>query len=314
MEESTSNIESGTIVAVGISVLAVIATAALLKIRNDNESFKLPPLATCTLKEFVASFVTGQVHRLHVKITNDIGPIWRVPVRTYNSIFIVQDPAIARIVMEGDAAHGIPESEKSSRYKQISRIFNGVDSMLTKLTHGQDWEVTRKAVAPSFSMSNLSKMLPELQVKLEQFEDILDAHIAGEKILIDLPEWMIRVTIDVLAASMFRADYGTLQSHSLTRGITDITDVTIPAKESDGQVFVSSVICMSKEYIMQQALRPWRKYKFWDKEVMREVREADKAALTVRDISKKVLDSYRLKYTKEELEADKSILAHLIRR
>ena len=47
---------------------------------------------------------------------------------------------------------------------------------------------------------------------------------------------------------------------------------------------------------------------------MKEIAEADEAALAVYHISKNVLQEYRQRHTKEELEGDKSILAHLIRR
>ena len=47
---------------------------------------------------------------------------------------------------------------------------------------------------------------------------------------------------------------------------------------------------------------------------MKEIAEADDAARAVENLGKRVLEEYRRKHTKEELQEDKSILAHLIRR
>lgn len=47
---------------------------------------------------------------------------------------------------------------------------------------------------------------------------------------------------------------------------------------------------------------------------MREISEADDAARAVQCMGKRVLEEYRRRHTEEELQEDKSILAHLIRR
>ena len=57
-----------------------------------------------------------------------------------------------------------------------------------------------------------------------------------------------------------------------------------------------------------------KRYQFWDKTIMKEISEADDAALSVQNMGKRVLEEYRKKHTEEELQEDKSILAHLIRR
>jgi hypothetical protein len=65
---------------------------------------------------------------------------------------------------------------------------------------------------------------------------------------------------------------------------------------------------------MRSPLKPWRRFLFWDKKVMKEIADAHIAANAVADIGKRLLEEYRAKHTKEELQDDKSILAHLIRR
>ena len=253
---------------------------------------------------------------MHMLLYAENGPVYRLPISTWAPIIIVHDPTVARIIMEGDPAHGIIESEKSPRYSTIEKMTVGVPTMLTKKTFTGNWEATRKAVAPSFSMINLCKALPELQVKLNQFNDILDRHIAQGKQLIDLSSWMIRITIDFLSTSMFDTDFHTLEKLSSENGLIDDADDNSSSTEteSDGQVFIRNVRIVAREFVMKGALAPMRKYKFWDKQIMHDVKEADLACRAIAKISEKVLNNYRNKYTKEELETDKSILAHLIRR
>ena len=300
---------------VGVIVTVIITTILIWKDRNDKNNKRFPAFSTAKFKTFVDSFVTGQVHRLHVQLSAESGLVYRLATGTSYPFIIIHDPALAKIIIEGNHHHGIPESDKSPRYKLLEKLTNGVQTMLTKQSADKTWEPTRKAVAPSFSMMNLSKVIPELQLKLEQFNSILDAHIAQNALFIDLPEWMLRLTIDVLGASMFRKDFRTLQSHSLKTGVSINLDSTIDINvESDGQLFLRSSGITSKEFMMRSPLKPWRKFLFWNRSVMKEIADAYKAADAIADIGKRLLDEYRLKHTEEELQNDKSILAHLIRR
>jgi Cytochrome P450 len=308
-----SNIQFSIVV--GLTVTVIVVSISLWKYRNNKSNRRFPAFASIKFQTFVDSFVTGQVHRLHLKLCTESGLVYRIPTGTWSPFIVIHDPTVARIIIEGSSHHGIPESEKSTRYKLLTRLTNGVQTMLTKQTSERSWEPSRKAVAPSFSNTNLSKVIPELQTKLDQFKDILDAHILQSAILTDFPEWMIRVTIDVLGASMFRTDFQTLQSHSFAVGASANPDPSVvPDVESDGQLFVRSYGIMAKEFMMRSPLQPWRKYLFWNKNVMKEISDANIAAGAVADIGKRLLEGYRLKYSEEELLNDKSILGHLIRR
>lgn len=308
-----SNIQFSVVV--GFIVTILVASISLWKYRNDKNNRRFPSFASIKFQKYIDGFVTGQVHRLHVKLCSENGLIYRLPTGTWSPFIVVHDPTIAKMIIEGDSHHGIPESDKSVRYKILTKLTKGVHTMLTKQTAEGTWESSRKAVAPSFSMMNLIKVIPELQSKLEQFNAILDAHIEQNALLIDLPEWMVRVTIDVLAASMFRTDFRTLQSHSLKTGVSVSPNSSSASDvESDGQLFVRCVGIMSKEFMMRSPLQPWRKFLIWDKKVMKEIADAEIAATAVVDIGKRLLEGYRVEHTKEELEEDKSILGHLIRR
>ena len=304
-------------VALVVGLTVVVITAVFLAVKHHAAKIKetLPPVTAITLRKFIDAFISGQMHRLHISIFDECGAVYRLPIKTWNSVFVVHDPAVARIIMEGDAAHGVPECEKSVRYKIVEKLTNGVATMLTKKTRDRSWEISRKAVAPSFSMMNLYKLLPELQIKLDEFKTILDAHVSQDKTLIDLPKWMIRLTVDVLAASMFDTDFHTLQSHSRENlDFSNSDDREMTDVESDGQLFIQSLDIVARESMMRAPLQPWRKYLFWDKQVMKEVADADQAAAAIEGIGRRVLEGYRAKHTEEDLKENTSILAHLIRR
>lgn len=309
------NIDGTVAHVVGLTV--VIITAIFLAVKHRAERLKetLPPETAITLRHFIDVFISGQMHRLHISMFDECGPIYRLPIKTWNSVFVVHDPTVARIIMEGDTVHSVPECEKSVRYKMMEKLTNGVATMLTKKTHDKSWEISRKAVAPSFSMMNLNKVLPELQSKLDEFNTILDAHVSQDKTLIDLPKWMIRLTVDVLAASMFDTDFHTLKSHcreNLDSSNLDKREMT--NVESDGELFIQSLDIVARECMMRAPLQPWRKYLFWNKQVMKEIADAERAVEAIEGIGQRVLEGYRAKHTEADLMENTSILAHLIRR
>lgn len=224
-------------VTVVVTLTVIAASIAYFKHLTAKYNEKLPPATTAPFKTFVNSFALGQVHRLHFKLCTGM-TVFRVPLLFYN-VFIVADPSVARILIEGDSKLGIPESEKSNRYVSVAKLTKGVHSMLTRRTHDGIWDISRKFVAGSFSNTNLYKVLPELQVKLDQLNGVLDNHVVENKTLMNLPDWMIRVTMDVLAASMFSADFRTLESHSCGKGASHHT-VQHRRQNSFYRVFLST--------------------------------------------------------------------------
>jgi lactate dehydrogenase-like 2-hydroxyacid dehydrogenase len=113
--------------------------------------------------------------------------------------------------------------------------------------------------------------------------------------------------MDFLARSMFHADFGSLQKHSVEMGLIPGDDRAI---ESDGCRLILQLCVAVKEYAMMQAMIPFRKYMFWNEEV----RAGLRAAKELQSIGQKVLDKYRAEHSEEELKDDKTIIAHLLRR
>jgi len=94
-------------------------------------------------------------------------------------VFFTSDVVLARGVLCGE--NGIPEAEKASI---MSRVGNFVDpnfqNLLTHQTQNKERESARKAVAPAFSTSNLTRTWPHVKVVLgEQFEKFRQTAASG---------------------------------------------------------------------------------------------------------------------------------------
>ena len=163
--------------AILVTAVAVIATTIVyFKLRNDRNIEKLPPVMTMSLMSFIDNFCKGQSHRQQQK-QSAISTVYRLPIRLPTISFMVADPTVARILMMGDSTSDTPESDKSMRYDMLKKLTGGVSSILTKDTSDKSWEVARKAVAHSFSKTNLHKLLPQMDAKLNEFIEVLDDHI-----------------------------------------------------------------------------------------------------------------------------------------
>ena len=290
-----------------ISVLVGFATAAYFLYRYYQQNKRLPPMIKYSFMDFFHEFLRGQDHRFQLKMTREHGLIYRLPFPSLipTVAIAVSDSALARLILEGNATH--QEFEKSFRYKTLDGITNGVSTMLTKRSHGEGWDSSRKAVAPSFSNINLFRLLPQLQMKLNEFKSILDTHINEQKIFNDLSSWMVRLTIDFLAKTMFDVDFGTLNRYGMKNGTGK---ESLGSTFSDGQEYVELLSTVIKEVTLNQGLNPLRKYMFWNKEVI----AATEGAREIQSIGLKVLNKYRREHTDDDLKVDKSIIAHLLRR
>jgi cytochrome P450 len=217
---------------------------------------------------------------------------------------MVCDPTLARLILEGDTNHR--ECEKSSRYKKMLVITAGTPTMGTKSTfRGEGWDNSRKAVAASFSNTNLFKVLPELSKCLNQFNDVIDSHINQDKSVDNIVVWMVALTIDFLGKSMVNCEFGTLHHHAVQNG----TAVKVPGEESVGYELVTKLNNVIREFMLLQTLNPFRKYQFWNKEVS--IAKAN--TVDVQSISQKILDKYRREHTVEQTETDNSIIGHLVK-
>jgi cytochrome P450 len=289
-------------------LIGVVSLATLIIIeRYRKRTRKAPPLVRDTFKAFLDNYVEGKHHWFQLKSSRETGPVFRLPIPQLipTVALVVTDATLARLILEGD--NTFEEHDKSFAYRGMKGITLGVNTMVTKRTHHEGWDWSRKAVASSFSNTNLHRLLPALQLQLNFFGIILGAHADQKKTFVDLASWMVCLTMDFLARSMFHADFGSLRKHSVEMGLIQGDDKAV---ESDGCRLILQLSVAVKEYAMMQAMIPFRKYMFWNDEV----RAGLRAAKELQSIGQKVLDNYRAEHSEEELKDDKTIIAHLLRR
>jgi len=291
-------------VLVTASIGLITTVYITLKRRSILYGDKLPPFIKHSFGYYVSEFLKGNNHRFQLKCCRESGPIHRLPPMPWllfpNLSIMVCDPTLARLILEGDKNNR--ECEKSDRYKRMQAITAGQPTMGIKSTFGEEgWECSRKAVAPSFSNTNLYKVLPELSKCLNQFNDIIDSHILQDKSLDNIVVWMVALTMDFLAKSMFNCEFNTLHHHAVQNETA--------VKGSEGYEFVTKVDNVIRETMLRQTLNPFRKYQFWNKEIS----IAKTHAVDVQNISQRVLDKYRREHTAEQTEIDSSIIGHLVK-
>lgn len=77
------------------------------------------------------------------------------------------------------------------------------------------------------------KRLPEIQRKMAEFTNVLDQHIAEDKLLCNFSEWMVKLTIDFISTTMFDTDFHTINSVKsglITDGEVYLTQLPITIK------------------------------------------------------------------------------------
>eukprot|EP01041_Mallomonas_annulata_P016441 gene16441-34309_t len=134
-------------------------------------------------------------------LVKEYGKVFRM-VLPLEEFVVVTDPALARLILEGDIKKSIKGSDKGLIYRRFNALTCGHQSVFTKLTEGEGWEVARKGLAPSFSMANINKRFDSLQNKVNEFCQIMDTFaISGETVL-KMDQWMVKLTLDFISTSM----------------------------------------------------------------------------------------------------------------
>ena len=298
----------------------VIATTAALSIvsfgwrkRKQRIEKHYPPKTKHSFSKYLEYFLNGKVHVMQLRFIRESADllIVHLPFPTLNPTFLVAESSIARKILEGDASSGIPESDKSFRYKLLLKLTCGIPTILTKKTHGEGWAFARKGAGPSFSITNLYRLLPALQKKLNYFSRILREHANEGKILEDLAAWGVCFTLDFITTSMFDTDFAALDERyaNLCGGGNGSGDSSSITEEKLGTRFLKDLKTAMIEFTLKQPLNPLRQLMFWKKEIW----EARRAAASLEAMGQQLLDTYRLAHTEEELKNDRSTLAYIIR-
>jgi cytochrome P450 len=297
-----------------IALAGFVTTYILLKPKKAKVNRKkLPPAVPFSGFEIIKKLTNGKNHRFTMEMRNLLGPVFSVNILGAPlPLIVVTDPLFIRKITDGDESLSMPASEKTHRYKKLNAITFGTPNILTKRTHGEGWDWARKGIAPSFSISNLVKRLPELQQKLKIFTEVLETHYVGEKkILEDVSSWMLNVTVDFLSSSMFGIDFDTLGTRLQKQaGGGGGGEGNGNKRKTIGSDFLDNMSLALKEFGYKRVINPFRKYMFWNEDA----RKAIRARKRVGEVATDVVKNYRSTHSLEETERDTSILAQLVRR
>ena len=177
------------------------------------------------------------------------------------------DYKLARVFLQGDH-----EQEKSPINKAMNVLDRNINSILTHDTANTEREKARKALAPSFSTSNLQQTWPYLQNGLmEEFKRLSQFSDSGE--LMDCRQNILMFMLKMLGKSAFGIDF------------------TDDGTESESNINGLEYLEVQSKAISENMLEfsvPFRKYFFWDKEVQR----GAYCCRRLKDISAKMLHLY----------------------
>jgi len=281
-----------------VSVIVSAGVTAYAVYRYYFQAFfipDLPPKVPWTMMETLRIFMTGRYISEYYKVFMNIeSTVFYVRLPWQSTPLIAcGDLELAKLILEGDDDNGIEAAPKNPRIYKTFDIFLGGPTLLTQLTPCPRWLAARKGVMPSFSNQNLTKTVSTESVCLNLLLNLLK-NASINKYDINIAQIMLEFTFDFLTINMFGYNSFALSDDD---------------KITDGKRFIKSLNSCFKEYAGKQIINPFRKYYFWNDEVQ----QAKSGAIFMQNYAQQLLINYRNNHSEEEIETDKSILAHLIR-
>jgi len=271
-----------------VSVLISVPLLALyIYLKQSSYSKKTPPLLAESLYSIVTKFEAGTpIIAVYMEAVRELGPTFQVRMPEFNKHFVVVEPKLVRVILQGDKNTRTKEAEKYKYYKAFESGIFGIPNVFTKKTYGDDLEWVRKGIAPGFSHMSIQKKIDFFCSVLRRANGVLEEYALNDSFF-NLSELLTCLTFDALTTALFDIDYNTL------------TD-----SESVGHTFLKEANYNIKEFAYRQALNPLRFLMFWDQER----RRAYKAKDFVYQFIKKVHSDYTANKTAEEIKSDKSFL------
>mmetsp|Transcript_18204 Transcript_18204/g.18263 ORF Transcript_18204/g.18263 Transcript_18204/m.18263 type:complete len:511 (+) Transcript_18204:77-1609(+) len=257
------------------SVTAITFGIAVLSKSTRNKE-KDPPYTSDSISETILGMTSPHAPFFMETRAKTYGLVFRLFLPIWDTWYIVCDPALARLVFEGDSSLSIKASDKPPHVMdRFSAVTDNIPFLFSKQTDGGNWEIPRKGLAPSFSQINLNKRMIQFQEKANEFCSILDKHVANDIILEDISEWLVKLTIDFISTSMFDRDFKCLSGEM----------------DPDVKEFVKELPFAEREVFSKQAINPLRPLMFWNKDVKR----LKKSAKGFIKMAKNMLDEHRKK-------------------
>jgi len=249
---------------------------------------KWPPLAKgpkFTLWENIKNFAINPDNSpiLLEEAAKEYGPVFRLNIPGPPAMVCIADAEMAKGFLESNLG------DKSTFHKEFEAIQNS-PSIFTRDTTDKAWLVARKGAAPAFSNSSLNRVHGRLLSQISRLTSMLDDHErTGD--LVDLPTVFTRLTMDVLFATMFDEEGGSLDG------------------TGDGARLLELIPPVMVEINAYRAMNPLRKYMLF----LPGVRGSNAKMREINKICQRILDGYRNSRSQEEIAADAGVLSHLVR-
>ena len=176
--------------AIILTTLLLLPAAYFLLITDRR---KLPPTAREGTFELVQIFMTGKgVPDFILAKMREVGQVFRLSMPERTHWVTICDPVLARKIL-------LEEDEKPAVYKRFDGFTGRVSTMFSKRTHGEDWHITRKGVASSFSMASISSILPKMHEKIGDMKKMLQ-QLEKDGTAFSLSQITVNLTMDFISA------------------------------------------------------------------------------------------------------------------
>ena len=186
LHESPLSTEHLLIAAVTFGVALVSAYFLLCK-----HNLKLPPIAKESKFETLSIFVgCKDAPNYLVAKMKELGDVFRIPMLDPVHYVIICDAAFARQIL-------LTEEEKPSMFGRINAVTGYHHNIISSPTGSDTWRNARKAVAPSFSMTNITASLGKMNEKIDKLTKIF-LQYEKDKEIFDIARLLQQFSMDFL--------------------------------------------------------------------------------------------------------------------
>jgi len=281
-----------------VAVTAIASPCILVLIRVGKSYLypeNLPPMVEDSIGYTLAQMSSSRSPFFMEEMLHKYGHIYRLFMPIWDPWYVICDPKLARIILEGDKSKEVAGADKALHiYQRHAATTDNILSMFIKSTFDKSYEIVRKGTAPSFSKNNIIKRKSHLHYVASEFCHIVGQHADNNIILNNVETWCLKLTMDFITSSMFGKNFNSLNGHI----------------EDDIALFINEIDFVLKEVALKQFMNPLRQYMFWLPDVIRQ-KQLSKCFM---NMAKRLMNEYREKIAKREIERDSApLLDRLIR-
>ena len=186
LHESPLSTEHLLIAAVTFGVALVSAYFLLCK-----HNLKLPPIAKESKFETLSIFVgCKDAPNYLVAKMKELGDIFVIPMLDPINYVVICDATFARQIL-------LTEEEKPAIFARTYALTGYIHNIISSRTDSTSWRNARKAVAPSFSMTNITASLVKMNEKIDKLTKIF-LQYEKDKEIFDIARLLQQFSMDFL--------------------------------------------------------------------------------------------------------------------